>query len=200
MDINHTQGAGQNHGVEYDKTDLGAKGFLIFFLVLGIFAVAMHLGALALYAGMTKFAEAHEAETSPLAPQTYTPRAEILTNTANVNTKQFPQPRLEPHLHGTPGLMTKFLREETKTLTAPPWQDKNGNVHLPIDMAMRDVLSRLPVRPGGVEIPNYPGAARKYSYPSVGLNDAGAPDSGAQGNGAANGSAAGMGGISAAGK
>jgi hypothetical protein len=182
MNTNHTHGAGQNHGVEYDKTDLGAKGILIFFVVLGLFALAMHLGALAMYAGMTKFAEAHEAESSPLAPQTYTPRDEILTNTANVNTEQFPQPRLEPHLHGTPGMMTQFLIQESKTLTAAPWQDDKGNVHLPIDMAMKDVLSRLPVRSGGAEIPNYPGVGRRYSYSGEGVageQSAGVPQSGA---------------------
>jgi hypothetical protein len=167
MATNHGHGNNAGHGVEYDKSDLGAKGILIFFLVLGVFAIAMHLGALALYAGMTKFAEQHEAESSPLAPQTYTPRDEILTNTANVNIEQFGQPRLEASSAGAAS-MTKMLLRESKALTAEPWQDAKGNVHLPIAQAMRAVLPRLVVRAGGRPVPDYPGVGRVYSYPAPG--------------------------------
>jgi hypothetical protein len=164
MATNHGHGPNAGHGVEYDKTDLGAKGILIFFIVLGAFAIAMQLGALALYAGMTKFAEKHEAESNPLAPQTYTPRDEILTNTANVNIEQFPQPRLEASSAGAASMNDMLLRE-SKALTAEPWQDAQGNVHLPIEQAMRAVLPRLAARAGGRPIPDYPGVGRIYSYP-----------------------------------
>ena len=166
MAIDHGHGAdsGRNPGVEYDRTDLGARGILIFFLGLAVFAIIMHVVVLGLYAGMTRFSEKHEADSSPLAPQTYTPRNEILTNTANVNIEQFPQPRLLHHVRGS-GEMTKFLLQESAVLTAKPYQDAEGNVHLPIDEAMKAVLPRLPSRAGGVALPNYPGAARKYSYP-----------------------------------
>ena len=163
-DHGHGTEAGRNPSVEYDRTDLGARGILIFFLVLGVFAVAMHLVVLGLYAGMTRISEKHEPETSPLAPQTYTPRTEILTNTANVNIEQFPQPRLLHHVRGS-GEMTKFLQQESAVLSAQPWRDADGNIHLPIDQAMQTVLTRLPVRTGGAALPNYPGAARQYSYP-----------------------------------
>jgi hypothetical protein len=163
----HGNGGEHNPSVEYDKSDLSARGILIFFLVLGVFAVAIHLGVLGLYVGMTKIAEKHDPEISPLAPQTYTPRDEILTNTANVNIQQFPEPRLLHHVGGA-GEMTKFLVQETAVLTAQPWQDAQGNVHLPIDQAMKAVVTRLPVREGGgAEVPNYPGAAREYAYPTA---------------------------------
>jgi len=166
IDRGHGADAGRNPGVAYDKTDLGARGILIFFLGLAVFGILMQVVALGVYAGLTRFSEKHEAESSPLAPQKYTPRSEILTNTANVNIEQFPQPRLLHHVRGS-GEMTKFLLQETAVLTAKPWQDADGNVHLPIDEAMKAVLPRLPARAGGVALPNYPGATREYSYPPV---------------------------------
>jgi len=165
IDHGHGPNAGRNPGVQYDKTDLGAHGILIFFVVLAVFAVAMHLVVLGLYAGMTRISEKHEPDSRPLAPQTYTPRNETLTNTANVNIEQFPQPRLLHHVRGS-GEMTKFLLQESAVLTAKPWQDREGNVHLPINQAMQAVLTRLPAREGGAALPNYPGAAREYSYPA----------------------------------
>jgi hypothetical protein len=162
----------RNPGVEYDRSDLGAKGILIFFIVLGVFAIFMHVLVLALYAGMTRVAESQDRVLSPLAPQTYTPRQGILTNTANVNAQQFPEPRLSIHMsqkamgqNSQPGEMTTFLVQEAAVITAKPWQDQQGNVHLPIDQAMATVLGRLPVRAGAqAQPPMYPGAAREYSY------------------------------------
>ena len=184
MATNHGHGndADGNPGVGFDKSDLSAKAILIFFFVLATAAVAIHLVVLGLYIGMTKVAQQHEVESSPLAPQTYTPRDGILTNTANVNVQQFPQPRLLHHIGGI-GEMTRFLRVETTVLTAKPWRDEQGNVHLPIDQAMREVVTRLPVRAGGTAPPNYPGASREYAYPA-------APDEAAAGQSTAGQSAA----------
>lgn len=170
----HGNGAERNLNVEYDKSDLSARGILIFLIVLAVFAVAIQIVVLGLYAGMTRIADKHEPEISPLASQTVEPRQGILMNTADVNTQQFPEPRLLRHLTqtgldnrfvGEPGEMTKFLEQESAALTAKPWQDEHGNVHLPIDEAMKQVVSRLPARAGAVELTNYPGAARVYSYP-----------------------------------
>jgi hypothetical protein len=176
MATNHGHGneGGRNPSVGYDKSDLSARGILIFFFVLAVFAIAIHLGVLGLYVGMTKIAERHEPEVSPLAPQTFTPRDGILTNTANVNIQQFPEPRLLRHIAGPGGglgEMSKFLLQETSELTAKPWQDDQGNVHLPIEQAMQTVVSRLPVRQGGTALPNYPGAAREYAYPTAPSGD-----------------------------
>lgn len=174
-DHGHESGDPRNPSVKYDKSDLTARGILIFFFVLLLAAVAVQLVVLGLYAGMTKIADQHAPEISPLAPKTVAPRAEILTNTADVNVEQFPQPRLliHPSQKGLeskarqPGEMTKFLDEETKTLTAKPWQDEEGNVHLPIEQAMKKVVTRLPVRAGAAPLPNYPGAGQDYSHPEA---------------------------------
>lgn len=170
----HGNGAERNLNVEYDKSDLSARSIVIFLAVLGVCALLLQFVVLGLYAAMTRIADQHEPEISPLVQQTVEPRQGILMNTANVNTQQFPEPRLLRHLTqtgldnrfvGEPGEMTKFLEQESAALAAQPWRDKQGNVHLPINQAMKDVVTRLPVRSGGTELPNYPGASQVYSYP-----------------------------------
>jgi hypothetical protein len=160
----HENGDERNPSVGYDKSDLSARGILIFFVVLALFTIAMNLGVIGMYFGMTRIAEKHDPEVSPLASQTITPRSGIMTNTANVNIQKFPEPRLQTNDVGD---MTKFLVQETATLTAQPWQDAQGNMHLPIDQAMKMVESRLPVRAGNAVLPNYPGAGREYANPSA---------------------------------
>lgn len=159
----HESNGERNPSVGYDQSDLSAKGILIFFLVLAMCTVALNFSVLAMYFGMTRFAEKHDPELSPLVPQAITPRSGIMTNTANVNLQKFPEPRLQTNDTGD---MAKFLAQETAALTADPWQDAQGNVHLPIDQAMNVVASRLPVRAGNTALPNYPGAGREYASPS----------------------------------
>lgn len=157
MDTNNTHDNGNenNPSVGYDKSDLSARGILIFFLVLAIFAVAIQFGVLGLWVSMSKIADKHDPEMSPLAPTAVTPRAGIMQNTANVNIQKFPEPRLQ---NDDIGDMTRFLIKETEALTAEPWQDAQGNVHLPIDQAIEMVVTRLPVRESGTAaLPNYPG-------------------------------------------
>jgi hypothetical protein len=170
MTTNHgTQSGGErNPSVEFDKSDIGARGILIFFVVLAIFAVAAHVAVLGLYVGMTKIADKHEPETSPLAVKTVAARSGIMTNTANVNIQKFPEPRL---LDDDTVELTNLLTRETAALAAPSRQDELGNVHPPIDDAIKSVVSRLPVRAGTTALPNYPGAGREYSYPAA-MDDA----------------------------
>jgi hypothetical protein len=159
----HESDAG-NPSVNFDKTDLGARGILVFFVVLAIFAIAMHLVVLGLWVGLTKVTDKHDTEISPLAPKTVSPRSGIMMNTANINIQKFPQPRLQ---NDDTGDMERFLLKETAALTAEPWQDAQGNVHLPIDQAIKAVATRLPVRASGAVVPNYPGAGREYSNPAA---------------------------------
>jgi hypothetical protein len=168
----------RNPSVGYDQSDLGARGIVIFFVVLAVFAVAVHLCVLGLYVGMTRIGEKHDPELSPLAPKTVTPRAGILTNTANVNIQQFPEPRL---LSDDTAAVAKLLRQETAVLTGDAWQDAQGNVHLPIEQAIQVVAPRLPVREGGAVLENYPGAGREYGNQPVAADEA-APVDGTAGN------------------
>jgi hypothetical protein len=160
----HDTGDERNPSVGYDQSDLSARGILIFFLVLAIFAVAIHLGVLGLWVGMSKIADQHDPEMSPLAPKAVTPRSEIMQNTANVNIQKFPEPRLQ---NDDTGDMARFLTKETEALTAQPWQDAQGNVHLPIDQAIKVVATRLPARAGGAALPDYPGAGPDYASQSA---------------------------------
>ena len=159
----HDNGDPRNPSVGFDKSDLSARGILIFFFVLAVFAVAIHLGVLGMYVGMTKIADKHDPEMSPLAPKAIAPRSGMMTNTADVNVQRFPEPRLE---NDATANMTAFLLKETEALTAAPWQDAEGNVHLPIDQAIRVAATRLPTRAGVTALPNYPGAGREYSSES----------------------------------
>ncbi|PSH03811.1 MAG: hypothetical protein CXZ00_10720 [Acidobacteria bacterium] len=156
----HENGDERYPSVAYDKSDLSARGILIFFIVLAVGAVVIHVGVLVLYLGLTKIVEKHETELSPLAPKVAVPRFSILSNITNVNIQQFPEPRLESDATAN---MTKFLNEETAALTAAPWQDSQGNVHLPIDQAIKIVATRLPTRANSVAPPIYPGAGRAYA-------------------------------------
>jgi hypothetical protein len=177
MAINHGHESAdeRNPSVEFDKSDLSARGILIFFIVLGVFAVLLNLAVVGMYLGMTKFADKHDKELSPLASKTVMPRAGILTNTANINMQKFPEPRLQDDDTDD---MKRFLLKETEAQTAPPWQDAQGSVHLPIDQAMKIVGSRLPVRPGATALPNYPGAGLQYSYPPESADTATQPQAG----------------------
>jgi hypothetical protein len=185
----HESGNERNPSVGFDKSDLGARGILIFFLVLALSAVAVHLCVLGLYVGMTRAAEKHDPEVSPLASKTVTPRAEILQNTADINAEQFPQPRLLRHIRGPigdQGEMTKLLLEEAAVLTARSWQDAQGNMHLPIEQAMKAVVTRLPVRAGAMAaLPNYPGTGRQDANEALAA-DAAAPQSESVGGEAGN--------------
>jgi hypothetical protein len=166
MATNHAHEGGEerNPSVGYDKSDLGARGILIFFLVLALFAIGLNLISVGMYVGMTRIADKHDPETSPLAPKAIAPRSGVMTNTADINLQKFPEPRLQ---NDDTGDMTRFLQKETTALTAEPWQDAEGNVHLPIAEAMQVVAARLPVRAGTTALPNYPGTARHYSYPTA---------------------------------
>ncbi len=166
MATNHPHGNDEagNASVTYDRTDLGARGILIFFLVLAVFAVCIHLAVLGMWVGLSKVTDKHDPELSPLAPHTVTPRAEMLMNTANINLQKFPEPRLQ---NDDTGDMTRFLQKEADALTAEPWQDAQGNVHLPIDQAMKVAASRLTVRAGGTAPVNYPGAGGAVSHPAA---------------------------------
>jgi hypothetical protein len=158
-----------NPSVTFDTSDLGARGILIFFVVLGMFAICMNLIVVGLWAGLSKVADKHDTELSPLAPKTVSPRSEIMMNTANINVKKFPEPRLQ---NDDTSDMQRFLLKETEALTAEPWQDGQGNVHLPIDQAMKVTATRLPIRAGGAVLPNYPGAGGEYSHGAAQLDAA----------------------------
>ena len=140
----------RNPAVDYDRTDLSAKGILLFLaglLVAGIFIELVIWGMFRFLSHSTLFAQGNP---SPLVqmqkamPETVPGSG--LQNTGQVNTRVFPEPRLQTN---DVNEMDGFLAQEHEILyPSAPFQDSTGTVHIPIDQAMALIVERgLPVRP-----------------------------------------------------
>jgi hypothetical protein len=140
----------RNPQVDYDRSDLSARGILLF--LIGLFVVGVFI-ELVLW-GMFHFMARSEilfaqGQQSPMAAQQPSPnqnRPSVLQNTPGVNLDVFPQPRLQTNDAGD---MDHFLGAEQELLNIKqPFTDSNGAVHIPISMAMQLIAERgLPVRP-----------------------------------------------------
>ena len=136
----------RNAEVSYDRSDLGARGILLFLVVLAIAGIAVHFLILGLYVGMEKYAAANDPQLHPLLPPDKLPARSrvIVPSNVPINTEKFPTPRLQTDDVTD---MQTFLKQEDRMLTAQPWKDPSGVVHLPIDRAMELLVQRgLPVR------------------------------------------------------
>ncbi len=140
----------RNPAVDYDRTDLSARGILLFLaglLVAGIFIELVLWGMFRFLSHSTLFVQGN---TSPMvqaqkaAPEN-APGARM-QNTPAVDTQVFPEPRLQTNDVYD---MDSLLRHENKVLyPSEPFEDSTGTVHLPIDQAMALIVERgLPVRP-----------------------------------------------------
>jgi hypothetical protein len=134
-----------NPEVSFERRDLGARGILLFFVLLFLCGAAIHLVIWGVYEGFLKTSEQHAPEVSPVAPPQSAPPPSLLQNTPSVNLERFPEPRLQTDDETD---MSRFLWRESQLLNAGPWQDQAGAVHIPIDMAMQIIAQRgLPSRP-----------------------------------------------------
>ena len=136
----------RNTEVSYEHRDMSARGVLLFLVVLGISGVAILALVWSMYFGMEKYAAANDPQLHPLAPpDKLPPRSRVIVpSNVPINTEKFPTPRLQTD-DATD--MRVFLKQEDRILTAEPWKDSSGVVHLPIDRAMELVVQRgLPVR------------------------------------------------------
>ena len=159
----------RNPAVDYDRTDLSARGILLFLaglLVAGIFIELVLWGMFRFLSHSTLFAQGNP---SPLVQvQTVgmekTPGAKM-QNTGQVDTQVFPQPRLQTDDVTD---MNGFLQREKEILyPEQPFEDSTGTVHIPINQAMALIVERgLPVRP------NAP--PRDFNTPTESGNAAGA--------------------------
>lgn len=140
----------RNPAVDYDRSDLSARGILLFLaglLVAGIFIELVLWGMFRFLSHSTLFAQGNP---SPLvqvqrAMPEKAPGAG-LQNTGQVNTGVFPTPRLQTNDDADMG---KFLSREKKILyPAQPFEDSSGAIHISINQAMALIAERgLPVRP-----------------------------------------------------
>jgi len=142
----------QHPEVSFEKRDLGARAILLFFVILFISGVAIHLVVWGLYEAFVNVGQAHQPPANPLRPQPAAPVSTGLQNgglqnAGTVNLKLFPEPRLQTDEAND---MNRFLWQEGKLLDAKPWRDESGSVHIPIAEAMQIVTQRgLPARPQG---------------------------------------------------
>lgn len=146
-----------NPEVAYEHRDLGARNIVLFFAVLFIVGVIVHFLLWGVYGFFDKMILRAEPQTNPMKPYVQTPTAEILQNTPMVNLDKFAQPRLQSD---EPADMRTLNQMEDQVLNGKPWVDPQGTVHLPIAVAMDEVLKRgLPTRSGGT-VPTAPAASR----------------------------------------
>jgi hypothetical protein len=136
----------RNTEVSYEHRDMGARGILLFLVVLAISGVAIFALIWGMYFGMEKYAAANDPQLHPLLPPDRLPERSrvIVPSNVPINTEKFPTPRLQTD-DATD--MRTFLKQEDRMMTAEPWKDSSGVVHLPIDRAMELVVQRgLPAR------------------------------------------------------
>jgi hypothetical protein len=137
----------RNVEVSYEHRDMGARGILLFLVVLAIVGIAIHFLIWGLYVGMEKYAAANDPQLHPLlSKDNHLPARThmIVPSNVPINPEKFPSPRLQTDDVTD---MRTFLKQEDRMLTAQPWKDQSGVVHLPIDRAMDLVVQRrLPSR------------------------------------------------------
>jgi hypothetical protein len=160
----------KNPAVDYDRTDLSARGILMFLvglLVAGVFGELVIWGMFHFLARSPYFAKGNA---SPMAQsQKQAPlkvEGKDFENTTNINPGNFPEPRLQTN---DVVEMDDLLKAEHKVLyAAQPFADQNGTIHLPIKDAMKLIEQRgLQVRPAGIPATPKPAAVATQSSSSA---------------------------------
>ncbi len=150
----------RNPEVAYEHRDLGARGVLVFLVILAVVGIGVFVMIWGFYKGMQAYAAAHDPQLHPLAQQESYPVPGIVPANAPVHIDKFPTPRLQPDEVTD---MRVFLTQEDRILNAQqPWKDETGKVHLPIDQAIQALAQRgLPARNAaipdegqGIALPN----------------------------------------------
>jgi hypothetical protein len=140
----------RNPAVDFDRSDLSARGILLFLaglLVAGIFIELVLWGMFRFLAHSTIFVQGNQSalvQTQKAIPENAP--TSILQNTESVNTNVFPEPRLQTNDVVD---MQALLNKENKILyPEQPFEDSTGAVHIPINQAMALIVERgLPVQP-----------------------------------------------------
>ncbi len=153
MSTNNNNDPLRNPAVDFDRSDLSARGVLLFLaglLVAGVFIELVIWGMFRFLSHSTLFAQGNP---SPMVQAQKAQPEKVpgvdLQNLGQVNTGVFPTPRLQ-----TDDVldMHRLLTRERKILyPAEPFEDSSGTVHIPISLAMKLIVDRgLPVQPNAV--------------------------------------------------
>jgi len=165
----------RNPAVDFDRTDLSARGILLFLaglLVAGIFIELVLWGMFRFLSHSTLFVQGNTSpliQTQRAMPETNS----ILQNTGQVNTNVFPEPRLQTNDVYD---MDSFVQREHEILyPKQPFEDSTGTVHIPINQAMALIVERgLPVKPSA--------PPRDFSAPTAAGGTVGAQSQGMMNN------------------
>ena len=144
----------RNPQVDYERSDLSARGILWFLVGLfvagffielvlwGMFHFMARTEALFPQPQLNPMRRAEQAKQAPPAAGTRS----ILQNSPAVNMNVFPEPRLQTN---DAGEMSRFVESEQALLNVKqPFADPSGAIHIPISLAMQEIVERgLPVRP-----------------------------------------------------
>lgn len=125
--------------VDYDRTDLSAKGIIGF--LIGLAVTVLLIGVISW--GMYYFFSGGRIYPQPSAAETATPASSIPKGNPEL---RFPAPTLQPDPAAE---LNKFRSGEEERLNSYGWVDqKAGVVHIPIERAIDLVAQRgLPTRP-----------------------------------------------------
>ncbi len=139
---NHAGGLPANPGINYESRDLGARGIVVFLIVLAISGILIEIlvwGMLRFYNKMTVENNVPTAGTSQLYGQPY---AMPVSGDPSL---RFPKPALQVDDVAD---MNKLKAENEEILNSYSWVDKtNGVVRVPIQQAIDQVAQKgLPVR------------------------------------------------------
>jgi hypothetical protein len=130
----------RNPEVQYDRTDMSARGVVAFLIGLAIAGVLIHIILWGMYKYLAKQDLQSQPSTHPIAT------SEKQLQPQGDPSQTFPSPRLQPD----PILdLNKFRQREEQVLNSYEWVDqKAGTVRVPISRAMQLIEQRgLPVRP-----------------------------------------------------
>jgi hypothetical protein len=146
----HFEGT-QHHGVQYEDRDLGARGIIVFLVVLGVTGLALCLMVWGYFDYYAK--HMRPAVRIPSLQAEGTP-----TGTEATPTARFPKPSLQTDDVADMAIVRQSTNER---LNSYGYIDKQGGiVHIPIDQAM-DILAKqgLPTRQAPVQGAVAPGKA-----------------------------------------
>ncbi len=141
----------RNPEVDYDRSDLSARGIVLFLVGLLVAGIFIELVLWGMFRFMAKSDVLFpQSQSNPmmsarkLAPAPAS--RSVLQNNPPEDVSVFPEPRLQTQDWVD---MDKFLYSEQKTLHPDqPFMDSSGAVHIPISQAMKLIEERgLPVRP-----------------------------------------------------
>lgn len=158
----------QHKGVQYEDRDLGARGIIVFLVVLGITGIVLCL----MVWGYFDYHARQMAKNVPIESpqQVYTPNAE-----EQAPEGRFPKPALQ--IDDVSDMNTVREAAQQRLNTYGYIDEKGGIVHIPIQQAMDQIVKQgLPTRPAQGMTANAPKANAQANASQAPVADFGSGD------------------------